>query len=76
MAIRSIVGVTPPDFHGTTVGLNPDLRVLSTAAMQLVDTPPRRMPQGRVIPYSLVERLKPGVSLERARSECISLFDS
>lgn len=36
----TVVGVTPPDFHGTTVELNPDVRVPAKAALQLIDLPP------------------------------------
>jgi len=71
----TIAGVTAPDFHGITVELNPDVRVPAKAAIQLVDPRPGPPREEGVFSYELVARLKPDVSLERARSETISLFD-
>lgn len=67
----TIVGVTPPDFHGTTVELNPDVRIPAAAANQMVDL---EGPQDEgFFRYELVARLKLGVFLERAQSETASL---
>lgn len=62
----TIVGVTAPDFHGTTVELNPDLRVPAAAMPQLASFD--------LFNYEVVARLKPGVSIEQARSESISVY--
>ncbi|HEY3743738.1 MAG TPA: ABC transporter permease [Bryobacteraceae bacterium] len=62
----TITGVTAPDFHGTTVELNPDLRVVASGMPQLSSYDN--------FSYELVARLKAGVSLEQARSESISLY--
>ena len=69
----TIIGVTPPDFHGTTVELNPDVRIAAAAATQMVDLG-GPLEEG-FFRYELVARLKPGVSLERAQSETVSLHD-
>ena len=71
----TIAGVTAPDFHGTTVELNPDLRVPAKAALQMIDQGTGPPLEEGFFPYELVARLKPGVSVERARAECISLFE-
>lgn len=71
----TIVGVTAPDFHGITVELNPDVRVLAQAAQQVADLPKAAQHEG-VFAYDLTARLKPGIALERARGEAISLHES
>ena len=69
----TIVGITPPEFHGTTVELNPEIRISAKAATGLV---PAQMSPERGPLYDLVARLKPGVSVERAQSECVALHRS
>ena len=53
----TIVGVTAPDFHGTTVELNPDLRVLAKTVTKLFGD--------SFYALILVGRLKPSVHRSR-----------
>ena len=72
----TVVGVTPPEFHGTTVEMNPDVRVPAKAALQMVDLPPGSTRDEGYFAYDLVARLKPGVSRERALAESMSLYET
>jgi predicted permease len=69
----TIVGVTPPEFSGLTVGESPDVFVPYKAEAPM-------MPQASMLNdqrtwcVSIVGRLKPGISEERARSEADVIF--
>ena len=70
----TIVGITPPDFHGVTVELNPDVRIAATAASQMANLTGQI--EDGFFYYDTVARLKPGISIERAESETVSLHQS
>lgn len=70
----TIAAVLAPEFHGTNVDLNPDLRIPAKSATQLIDLPgPLR--EG-FFPYEITARLKPGVTMERAYAETLTLFNA
>jgi macrolide transport system ATP-binding/permease protein len=70
----TVVGVTPPQFQGAEVGMAPD--VFAPMMMQSRAMPGRNWLDGRGIGWlRVVGRLKPGVSVEQARSEMTALGD-
>jgi hypothetical protein len=64
----AIVGVAPPGFDGTTVGLKPDVFVPITMRWRLAPNPRSPPENRRGYWVYLFARLKPGVALEQART--------
>jgi putative ABC transport system permease protein len=65
----TIVGVTPPDFFGLQVGSVPDI----TIPMMLAENNLRTK---TLWWFSVVARLKPGITVEQARADLHTLWDS
>jgi hypothetical protein len=68
----TIVGVAPPDFRGSTVGIVYDVWMPITMAEEMGTGPVFRYRGCRDLTSTIV-RLKPGVSLEQARGEMSAL---
>ena len=65
----TIVGVAPEEFEGTTVGLKPDVFIPMTMRWRLAnDSDMPAADQRRAYWLFLFARLKPGVSIEQART--------
>jgi predicted permease len=65
-----IIGVTPPEFSGETVGNAPDLWVpltMQTEASMAVLAPPKDV-RNKYMWLQIMARLKPGVTLEQAQA--------
>jgi len=65
----TIIGVTPPEFFGLEVGAVADISVPTMMQKQV-------MPgiSGDLIPYRVMGRLKPGVTIEQARADLSLLY--
>ena len=72
----TIVGVAPPGFDGTTHGVLPAVFVPMSMAVALRDQEPGRLDDRRAYWVYLFARLKPGVSIDRARAEVNVLYRS
>jgi predicted permease len=62
----TIIGVTPPEFFGVQVGINPPLWL--PIAMEPLLRSPSQLSDGTLF-VALLARIKPGVSLEQATAE-------
>ncbi|HEX5080553.1 MAG TPA: ABC transporter permease [Blastocatellia bacterium] len=70
----TVIGVAPPQFQGAELGMVPD--VFTPTMMQSRAMPGRNWLEGRGIGWlRVIGRLKPGVSVEQARSEMSALGD-
>lgn len=72
----TIVGVAPEGFDGTTHGVEPAVFVPLTMAVALRDQEQGRIEDRRAYWLYLFARLKPGVSIDRARVEVNVLYRS
>ena len=70
----TIVGVMPQRFNGLEVETTPDIRIPLAAAGLLSSKPD--FDSYRKFDYSVAARLRPGVSLERARAESESIVNA
>ncbi len=69
----TIIGVTPPSFHGSQTGLDFELWLPATMYGQLTHTGTWMLDDRNTRNWILLARLKSGVTLEQARSEVKSL---
>jgi len=69
----TIIGVAPPEFHGSMPGLILELWAPVTMGPQLQMTPETALDNRNFRMLTAVARLRPGVTMERARAECSSL---
>jgi predicted permease len=65
----TIIGVTPPSFHGSQTGLNFELWLPATMYGQLTHTGTWMLNDRNDRNWMILARLKPGVTPEQARSE-------
>ena len=63
----TVIGVAPQDFHGASVGFSPDVWVPVSLQAQLIPGPDLLKARGNRS-FQAIGRLRPGVSLEQARS--------
>jgi predicted permease len=69
----TIIGVAPEGFHGVHAGLNYEFWVLLTMYGQLTHTGVWMLKDRNTRNFMLLGRLAPGISIEQARAEVISL---
>ncbi|HEX6323464.1 MAG TPA: ADOP family duplicated permease, partial [Vicinamibacterales bacterium] len=69
----TIIGVTPRDFHGTVLGLSLDIWVPATIAPMLVRGT-RELEDRGIRNYSVLGRLRDGVSRDQAQAEAAALM--
>ncbi len=69
----TVIGVAPGSFHGTIQGLSFEIWVPVTMAAQLQAIPDWMMADRGSYVFISFGRLKPGVSVERARAETVSV---
>jgi len=69
----TIIGVAPPEFRGSMPGLVLELWAPLTMGPQLQMTPETALDNRNFRMLTAVARLRPGVTLERARAECSSM---
>ena len=65
----TVIGVAPPDFHGSMPGLYLQLWVPATMAAQLGMIPETGFDDRNARMFIVVARLRPGVTMARARAE-------
>ena len=69
----TIVGVTPPRFHGTRVGSLPDVFVPMVFAARVFDVP-NWLSNPRNNWLRIIARVKPAISLAQAQAEMTVVF--
>jgi predicted permease len=69
----TIIGVTPPSFHGSQTGLDFELWLPATMYGQLTHTGTWMLNDRNNRNWMMLARLKPGVTVEQARSEVKAL---
>jgi len=69
----TILGVAPPEFHGSMPGLFLELWIPVTMEPQLKIMPESALDDRNTRMLTAVARLRPGVTIERARGECSSI---
>jgi predicted permease len=69
----TIVGIAPPEFRGSITGLALEMWIPATMATALNIMPDWMLKDRKTRSFLGIARLKPGVSLERARSEVSAL---
>jgi predicted permease len=70
----TVIGVTPPEFQGTTVGLQFDAWLPATLAA-VVASGSREIEDRSIRGYSVMGRLRPSVTREQARGELFALME-
>jgi predicted permease len=71
-----IVGVAPKTFNGISVETSPDLRVPFTFRNTFSSSSDSEYNAVERVEYELAGRLRPGVTIGRAQSECSSLWEA
>jgi predicted permease len=71
--VLTVVGVAPPEFHGTVPGFALEIWVPAVMAAQLKAMPEWMLRERTSQMFLATARLKPGVSMERAQSEVTAI---
>jgi predicted permease len=71
--VFTIIGVTPPEFHGVVPGTLPEITVPLSMAGELLDDP-GRLASDSVRWLSVMGRLRPGDTIERAQAEVDTIY--
>jgi predicted permease len=71
--VFTIVGVTPPEFHGVVLGTLPEITVPLSMAGEILDDP-ARLTSDSMRWLSVMGRLRAGYTIDRARAETAAVY--
>jgi predicted permease len=71
--VFTIIGVTPPEFHGVVPGTLPEITVPLSMAGEILDDP-GRLTSDSVRWLSVMGRLRAGYTIERAKAEVATIY--